>query len=225
MACFEGFFHEAPSGFRSLAENYLLSDAGAVASWSPTGFGVATGHDWLEQGLFLAVFEHNITELGAAITWAKTYMDENAPPGKYDDLMDTFVLLGDPALRVAASAIPTAVEMVGLDAARQNQGVEVTWQTANETDILGFELLRREGADGEFMQINDEPIWSKTPGVPNSTSYTYRDKTAVIDQHYWYELEVISLNGGRNRYGLVEIEAMEPMAQQGTQLFLPIVLK
>ena len=152
-------------------------------------------------------------------------MDENAPPHKYDDLMDTFVLLGDPALRVAASAIPTAVEMVGLDAARQNQGVEVTWQTANETDILGFELLRREGADGEFMQINDEPIWSKTPGVPNSTSYTYRDKTAVIDQHYWYELEVISLNGGRNRYGLVEIEAMEPMAQQGTQLFLPIVLK
>jgi len=222
MACFEGFFHEAPTGFRSLAETYLLDDAGAVASWSPTGFGVATGHDYLEQGLFLAVFQENITELGAAMTWAIQYMEDTAPPHKYDDLMDTFVLLGDPALQAAASAVPTAVELAGISAQHENDGVEISWQTASETDILGFELFRRESTDGEFVQINDETIWAEKPGSPHSGSYAYQDQTARLDQQYWYELEVISLGGGRERYGLAELQAQQ---EQEASLFLPLILK
>ncbi|MEM7132617.1 MAG: C25 family cysteine peptidase [Chloroflexota bacterium] len=106
MTCLEGFFHEAQADSDSFGESIVrMSDIGAVASWSPTGFGLASGHDYLERGLFLAVFHQDIYQLGAATTFGKMYLVANAPPGKYEDLIDTFVLFGDPALgiRVANS--------------------------------------------------------------------------------------------------------------------------
>jgi hypothetical protein len=73
---------------------------GALASWSPTGFGLVTGHDYLERGFFLGLFHEGMTELGAATTYGKLYLLQNAAIGKYDDLVDTFGLLGDPMVQV-----------------------------------------------------------------------------------------------------------------------------
>jgi hypothetical protein len=50
--------------------------------------------------LFQALFYSRVLELGAAITQAKLYLLANAPTGQYDDLIDTYLLLGDPALHV-----------------------------------------------------------------------------------------------------------------------------
>ena len=226
MACFEGFFHEPAQGFRSLAEMYMLHQGGgAVASWSPTGFGVATGHDWLEQGLFLSIFQDGVTSLGQAMTEAKYYMDENAPPHKYDDLIDTFLLFGDPALQVQTMTGPTAVDMAGLTAYIQDAStpdsshVVVEWQTGNELEILGFNLLRSLNEDGDFVQINTETIWAKTPGSAGSATYVYSDQTTEMGLQYWYQLEVLKLDGTKERYGLVEINRFEAKSY----LFLPIV--
>ena len=99
MTCLEGYFHEAT--YEAFGEaNVRLPGGGAVASWSPTGLGLATGHDLLEQGLFLALFQEGVQELGAATTAGKLYLLANSPAGKYDDLVETYTLLGDPALRV-----------------------------------------------------------------------------------------------------------------------------
>ena len=63
-----------------LAESYTRAvDAngvgkGAIASFSPTGFGLVAGHDLLEEGFFLAVFHEGIDTLGAATTYAKQYL-------------------------------------------------------------------------------------------------------------------------------------------------------
>jgi len=101
MTCHEGYFHEAEAGFEAFGEaNVRTAGGGAVASWSPTGFGLAAGHDYLERGLFLALFHDGVQELGAATTQAKLYLLAHAPAGRYDDLLDTFLLFGDPALRV-----------------------------------------------------------------------------------------------------------------------------
>ena len=101
MTCYEGYFQEAESGFASLGEAQVrLPSNGAVASWSPSGFGLSSGHDYLERGLFQALFYSRVLELGAAITQAKLYLLANAAPGQYNDLIDTYLLLGDPALHV-----------------------------------------------------------------------------------------------------------------------------
>jgi hypothetical protein len=101
MTCLEGYFHEAETGFEGFAEaNVRTPGGGSVASWSGTGLGLASGHDYLEAGLFLALFHDGVQELGPATTQGKLYLLANAPAGAYDDLVDTYLLLGDPGLRV-----------------------------------------------------------------------------------------------------------------------------
>jgi uncharacterized repeat protein (TIGR01451 family) len=68
---------------------------GAIASWSPTGLGVATGHDYLNRGLYEAIFQDYVAELGLATTQAKMYLYSNT--GAFRELIETYALLGDPA--------------------------------------------------------------------------------------------------------------------------------
>ncbi|NJN81908.1 MAG: hypothetical protein HC802_06230 [Caldilineaceae bacterium] len=222
MACFEGFFHEPPLNFRSLAERYMIHEGGgAVASWSPTGFGVATGHDWLEQGLFIALFTDGVLQLGEAMKQAKYYMDEHAPPNKYDDLIDTFNLFGDPALTVQGYIAPTAVDMAGMTVAFEDGGVRVNWQTANEVEFLGFNVMRSERPDGGFVKLNGDPILAVGGGSTASNPYSYWDSTAEADRSYWYRLELLNLDDSRSIYGLTKVD---PVASHFS-IYLPLVTR
>ncbi len=107
MTCLEGYFHEAEAGVESFGESIVRAPGkGAVASWSPTGLGLVTGHDYLEKGFFIALFYNDIKAVGVASTIGKLYLKQNAPTQKYDDLIDTFVLFGDPALQVRVIGEP-----------------------------------------------------------------------------------------------------------------------
>lgn len=208
MTCYEGSFHEPQAGFQSLGEaSVRMPNTGAVASWSPTGFGLAPGHDYLEQGFFLALFHDKVQKLGMATTQAKQYLLDNAPPGKYDDLVDTFVLLGDPALTIkleSSDCIPTAVCMDSFSAQAQGQGVLVAWQTASEVDMLGFTVLRSENPNSAFVAINEEFIFAERAGSASSAAYAYWDKHVVAGKTYYYTLEIVQLDGQVERYGLVQ---------------------
>jgi hypothetical protein len=101
MTCLEGFFHEAEREREAFGEAVVRSaGTGAVASWSPTGFGLASGHDYLERGFFLSVFHGQSHTVGAAATAGKLYLYANTPGNKYTDLLDTYSVFGDPALQV-----------------------------------------------------------------------------------------------------------------------------
>ena len=101
MTCLEGYYQEAEKGRMSLGEALVRrSRGGAIASWSSSGLGLASGHDYLERGFFISVFYNGMREIGAATILGKLYLYTYSPPGKYEDLLDTFTLLGDPALRL-----------------------------------------------------------------------------------------------------------------------------
>jgi hypothetical protein len=220
MACFEGFFHEPSITNRSLAESYLLnSKGGAVASWSPTGFGVASGHDWLEQGFFLGLFQEQLPRLGEVIAYGKAYLHNNAPAHKYDDLIDTYHLLGDPALQVQTYVAPTAVDVIGLRAEAQADTVAITWQTASETNILGFYVLRSEHTQGPFSKLTAEPLWAQSAGSASSASYAYHDEALQMEKHYWYKLEVLALDGSTMAVGPVEMSKEQPPLR----IYLPLI--
>lgn len=217
MACFEGFFHQPD--LQPLAETYLLHPGGgAVASWSPTGFGVATGHDWLEQGLFLSYFQDGQTILGLATDAGKKYLHDNAPPGKYDDLIETFLLFGDLALQVQGAVDPTAVEMAGFSAQTAEGGVLVQWATAQESDILGFHLLRATSVNGPFAPVTTAMIPALTPGGSGGNSYSFVDSNTDPATSYWYRLQVYTLDGGSEEYGLAGVTP-----QAANFIFLPTV--
>jgi hypothetical protein len=73
-----------------------LPNAGAVASWSPTGKGVATGHEDMWIAFYEAVFLQGITEIGPATNQAKQVLYNS--DSLFKDLIDTYILFGDPAM-------------------------------------------------------------------------------------------------------------------------------
>lgn len=223
MACFEGFFHEPD--LAPLAEQYLLNpNGGAVASWSPTGFGVATGHDWLEQGLFLEVFQKQNLILGEAADAAKRYMDENAPRNldgvmKYEDLLDTFLIFGDPALRIQAFVSPTAVSVVSFNGVYGQTEVKLTWETVSENAIAGFNVLRGPSAQGPFERINDTIIQASRSGSAEGASYQFSAVPSTTDS--WYAIDIIRTDGSRERQEAIQV--LPPRIDDS--LYLPAVVR
>lgn len=101
MTCLEGQYINP--GFASLAEQAVRTiGKGAVVSWSPTGLGVATGHQFLYNAFFTGVISGE-TMLGPLTNLAKQALFESH--STFRDLLDTYILLGDPAV---AAQIPDA---------------------------------------------------------------------------------------------------------------------
>lgn len=98
MTCLTGKFQafEDPTLAESTLREYV--DKGAVAVWGPTGLGVATGHVQLAEGLFSEIFSGYPTDLGKATLAGKIDLLTDKP--YYDDLVDTYVLFGDPATKL-----------------------------------------------------------------------------------------------------------------------------
>jgi hypothetical protein len=216
MTCLEGFFHEAAIGTASLAEIAVRTPVhGAVASWSPTGLGLVTGHDYLERGLMLALFHQGIAELGPATNYAKKYLWDNAG-GQHRDLIDTFVLLGDPALEVKTEAVclgPTSVTLAGFDATAQRKGIRLEWQTEDERGILAFNLLRRSttsaagASETAYRTLNRSPILARKAGLGEGARYVFGDATVRRGMIYEYALEVLSVDGGSQQFGPLQATA------------------
>lgn len=109
MSCAEGMFHfPHPLGSyqESMAEVITkASSKGAVASWSPAGWGLATGHDVLDQGFVRAALRNRVRTLSQATTAGLVKLWST---GDFLDLIDTYMIFGDPALvlRHGPVAIP-----------------------------------------------------------------------------------------------------------------------
>ena len=93
LACLEGSFQDAAQD--AVAERLVRgANKGAVASWSPTGLGMATGHDKLSRGFYDALFQEDARRLGVATVAGKVRLYNS---GSNLNLIHTFALLGDPA--------------------------------------------------------------------------------------------------------------------------------
>ena len=103
MTCYAGYYHD--EFLPSLAEREMLQpNGGAVASWSPTGLGISTGHDYLNRGLLNAVYNQGMRRLGPATLRGKITLAAQgllAP-----DLLDTYLIFGDPALLIPLAVLP-----------------------------------------------------------------------------------------------------------------------
>lgn len=106
MTCLEGYF-QFPGSLAagiSLGEAVVRADnAGAIASWAPTGFGVTSGHDFFDRGFFQAVFQTGQVRVGTAGILAKAFLVSESG-NTYGDLLATLNLLGDPATLMSMPA-------------------------------------------------------------------------------------------------------------------------
>lgn len=101
MTCFTGAFQRPEPTLDEVM--MTLNRKGAVATWGATGLGVSTGHNVLANGFFRSVFSDTHSTVGQAALSGKLSL---AATGQHVDLLDTFTLLGDPALRLNQTIIP-----------------------------------------------------------------------------------------------------------------------
>lgn len=93
MTCFTSAFQRPePTLDESLV---TLSDGGAAATWGGTGLGLTTAHASLSEGFFNAVLVDEVERVGQAGLAGKLRLVMTGPN---TELVDTFILLGDPAL-------------------------------------------------------------------------------------------------------------------------------
>lgn len=105
LGCWSGYFigiQGSPIYNRneqSLGEVLTLTPGrGAVVDLSPTGLHVGSALLELNRGLVKALFQDGIVRVGAAVDASKLYVYQVG--SSYTDVIDTQVLLGDPALRL-----------------------------------------------------------------------------------------------------------------------------
>ncbi|MFZ0547708.1 MAG: C25 family cysteine peptidase, partial [Candidatus Promineifilaceae bacterium] len=98
MTCLEGWY-DFIGTTTGLSETLVKRvGGGAVASYAPTGFQVQHGHNYLIEGFYTGIFTNNVQTLGEAVYQAKVSLESG--PIAYDDLHDTYMLLGDPSMRL-----------------------------------------------------------------------------------------------------------------------------
>lgn len=216
MTCAEGYFiFPKAQGFNypSLAESLVRANGkGAIASFSPTGFGLSNGHDVLAQGLYQAIFSNGTLQLGPATTFAKYYLNANS--SGFRDLLDTYLLFGDPATRLKIS--PTAVLLTSFTGQALAGVTRLDWETANEVGVTGFNIYRAATLDGARQQLNASLIPTRHFGQMQGDDYAYFDPVGP-GQRYFYWLELVQV-GGSDLYGPVEVAS-------GYWINLPLVRK
>ncbi len=132
--------------YPSLAERLVLNpNGGAVAAIASTGKGTSVGQQWLYLGLYDAIFQQHIERLGDAFTYAKQNLATN--DSRWPELLDTFHLFGDPALKIqrpapdvlvdltATPSDPMPGDQVLLTLSYANQGLEIASDTQVELTL------------------------------------------------------------------------------------------
>jgi hypothetical protein len=203
MTCYDGYFVYPFTSSACTAEVITrASGKGAVASWSPTGLGVATGHDYLNRGFLRALLVDEVSTLGEATMAGKLNL---WAAGNNLDLLDTYLLFGDSATQPPLS--PTAVDLLSFTATGEKKAIVLNWETATELDNVGFNLYRATAVDGERTKLNETLIPTLLPpGSPYGALYEYVDddkalKKGKVTYHYW--LEDVDIYGGAGLHGPV----------------------
>ncbi len=120
-------------------------------------------------------------------------------------------------------AISVPVELSSFAASATEDAVILTWETATESDNLGFNLYRASG-DEARVQINAELI----PGAGTTLQpqrYTFVDRDVQAGQTYRYWLEQVDIAGGRELFGPITVSVPGTVAGDLSLAVSPVPAK
>ena len=96
----------------------------------------------------------------------------------------------------------TLIELSSFIATPKSGKIILSWNTASETDNVGFNLYRAESENGEYIQINDSLIPAKGSATEGA-AYEFIDTDVKNRKTYYYKLEDIDVNGVSTFHGPV----------------------
>ncbi|MSP14198.1 MAG: hypothetical protein EXR62_14730 [Chloroflexi bacterium] len=87
---------------------------------------------------------------------------------------------------------PTTVTLASFVAAADQGGVLVSWETASEVGVLGFNVWRSMSPGSNYVKLNPQVIAAQGG---SGGRYSYFDATAQPGQANYYRLEMVILDG------------------------------
>lgn len=162
--CLNGFFTGVKTRVSMAEEFQRLADKGAIAVWAPTALSYTSGHRLLMDALYESIFQDKQYGLGAATTAAKiaTYSQNNF----WSELVETFVLFGDPATQLGMSTgSDAAVSLLAPDGGEViAEGSTFTIQWSAPQGMVKFVLK---------YSLNNGRTWKKIAKNVEGTSYAW----------------------------------------------------
>ena len=110
---------------------------------------------------------------------------------------------GRPARRYSWAAhfepgFPTEFGTLRAETAGEGAGALVSWETASERGLLGFNVLRARSDRSEATRVN--PVWIPSMGESSGpASYSFFDASAEPGVAYRYHVEAVTLEGLASR--------------------------
>lgn len=98
---------------------------------------------------------------------------------------------------------PTALILLSFEVEPQGRAMLLSWETATELSLLGFDLYRTATLQESPACLNADLIAAQMPGSPTGARYTWLDRAVQAGTTYWYWLDVVDLEGGTSRIGPV----------------------
>jgi hypothetical protein len=102
-------------------------------------------------------------------------------------------------------ALPTAVLLASFTAQADKGQVQILWDTVSEIDVAGFNILRSDGENQPYVQLNSSLIPALAFGSPIGARYSFTDATVTRLGWYLYVLEVVLLDGSRVVFGPISV--------------------
>ena len=198
-------------GFASPQSNDQNDDG--VLDWSdltqtaPNGFGadLAPGASFAITVTFTAR-EDTSALPGGVVTNTATVHDAYVDPDGPGPLAGT--PLADLPRQSANDGVEilraTGISVTSFKVTAAGRNVRVAWQTASETGIAGFNILRRAN-DGKERKVNGELIFAAHSGANQGAAYQYTEADVPVGVHS-YVLEVIGLDGRSRRLDEIEVQ-------------------
>lgn len=137
-----------------------------------------------------------------------TYTDTNPPPAPMEGTHATnyYAVCAQNAgggQNCTSPGAPTALDLVAFDARVKQNQVRLKWQTGSEMNVVGFNVLRRQGKQGAWIQQNAQIIPAQASGQAQGSAYAYQDAPNVGT--YLYRLEIVHTNGASTQSQAVRV--------------------
>jgi hypothetical protein len=100
--------------------------------------------------------------------------------------------------------VPTAAIVTSIAARRTPSGVRLRWATAQEADLLGYNLFRAQ--HGKLVKLNRTLIPGVFGGTARGHAYSWLDRSGEWQRGaLQYRLQAVSLGGNRSWVGVTRV--------------------
>ncbi|MEM7535290.1 MAG: hypothetical protein AAF639_24145 [Chloroflexota bacterium] len=113
---------------------------------------------------------------------------------------------------------PTNVVLSSRDVAMTNDGVQLSWSTVDETELIGFHVMTIDAQSGEYMMLTDETemIMAQQAGLSAGADYTHAINAQISGETH-YVLALVMADGTQ------QMMDMGVPAQAMWTVYLPVL--